>query len=269
MGLCAGDRNGGPVRMAVRLAESLVEKQTYDREDVIRRYHAWHKGPPYDTEKAFDTGLTFRSVFSAISTGKCSSVDEAAARLSQQAGCNAAHRSAPLAMAAFLSDSELWDICQQESTITHVHKLSVEGCFAIVFLCRRLVEGQTWEEAKTQLLSLSKDKEWSEESAQALSGQRSISTGGFMPDVLVTALHFVDESRDFASALSKSLQYAGSANFCPVLVGALAGARYGASNIPPNLINDAIVNRKERPRIERTATQLASSWLADKEDSEE
>ncbi|KAL6067780.1 hypothetical protein QOT17_008680 [Balamuthia mandrillaris] len=74
MGLCAGDRNGGPVRtfflktflslrilincllvfrvgagMAVRLAESLIEKQTYDREDVIRRYHAWYKGPPYDT----------------------------------------------------------------------------------------------------------------------------------------------------------------------------------------------------------------------------
>ena len=46
---------------------------------------------------------------------------------------------------------------------------------------------------------------------------------GFAPDVLRTALYFVENSRDFNSALDPSLTFAGSANYCPVIVGALAG----------------------------------------------
>jgi ADP-ribosylglycohydrolase len=41
IGLAAGDRNGGPIRMAVHLAESLAEKGRFDAEDVFGRYLAW------------------------------------------------------------------------------------------------------------------------------------------------------------------------------------------------------------------------------------
>jgi len=68
IGLLAGDQNGGPVRacipsrtfarlvlkltrvgMALRLAESLVLKEGYDRDDVVSRYYNWHRGPPHDS----------------------------------------------------------------------------------------------------------------------------------------------------------------------------------------------------------------------------
>jgi ADP-ribosylglycohydrolase len=49
-------------------------------------------------------------------------------------------------------------------------------------------------------------------------------TTGYAPAVLRTALYFVERSRDFDSALDASLKFAGSPNFCPVIVGALAGA---------------------------------------------
>jgi ADP-ribosylglycohydrolase len=50
LGLAAGDRNGGPVELAGRLAESLAELGAFDARDAFRRHLAWH------AEGAFDTG---------------------------------------------------------------------------------------------------------------------------------------------------------------------------------------------------------------------
>lgn len=36
--LAAGDRNGGPIRMAVRLAESLASLKRFERADILVRY---------------------------------------------------------------------------------------------------------------------------------------------------------------------------------------------------------------------------------------
>jgi ADP-ribosylglycohydrolase len=60
-GLAAGDKNGGPIRMAVLLAESLVAQSGYDRDHVLSKYGAWYLGK--DAEPCFDTGTTFWSVF--------------------------------------------------------------------------------------------------------------------------------------------------------------------------------------------------------------
>ena len=38
LGLAAGDRNGGPIRMAVRLAESLLGCGGFDPADILERY---------------------------------------------------------------------------------------------------------------------------------------------------------------------------------------------------------------------------------------
>jgi ADP-ribosylglycohydrolase len=62
-----------------------------------------------------------------------------------------------------------------------------------------------------------------------------VSFAGFAPLVLKTALYFVENSRDFNSALDPSLNYAGSANYCPVIVGAIAGTKlrtFGETTIP-------------------------------------
>jgi hypothetical protein len=41
LGLAAGDRNGGPIRMAVRLAESLLELGRVDPQDIVGRHLRW------------------------------------------------------------------------------------------------------------------------------------------------------------------------------------------------------------------------------------
>jgi hypothetical protein len=63
LGLAAGDRNGGPIRIAVRLAESLVERGCVDVVDIAASYlDWWHEG-------AFDTGPTAARVFTLVDSG--------------------------------------------------------------------------------------------------------------------------------------------------------------------------------------------------------
>ncbi|HKB35918.1 MAG TPA: hypothetical protein VKD72_05655, partial [Gemmataceae bacterium] len=79
---------------------------------------------------------------------------------------------------------------------------------------------------------------------------------GYAPDVLRAALHFVGTSACFTEALKRSLAFAGSANYSPVLVGAIAGSRWGASAIPqPALAHVAIL-----PRVRVIAEALAAGW---------
>ena len=73
---------------------------------------------------------------------------------------------------------------------------------------------------------------------------------GFAPMILVNALHFVDEGTDFGSTLEAAVAHAGKANYSPVLVGAIAGARYGH----PSMYR---VRQDHGSRIARDVTGLA------------
>lgn len=264
-GLAAGDKNGGPIRMAVRLAESLIDQGKFDRDDVVRRYTNWHMGPPHDTETAYDTGLTFATVFRALKSGK--SVEEATQLVAHSAGCNAAHRCPPLAMAAFIADDDLVQTTMSETKITHVHQLAVESAVASSRICRELIQGSTWDDAISKTRELLKSMNASHEVLTALNPANtercSLDRGGFAPDVLRTALYFVENSRDFNSALDPSLTFAGSANYCPVIVGALAGARYGRSAIhEAHFTSNRELNPALLTRLGSVADSLAEGWSA-------
>jgi ADP-ribosylglycohydrolase len=80
--------------------------------------------------------------------------------------------------------------------------------------------------------------------------------GGFAPDVLRAAVFFVRTSNCFTEALERSLVFAGDANYCPVLVGAIAGARWGASSIPPA----SFAHVSLLSRVTTAADALAAGW---------
>ena len=66
------------------------------------------------------------------------------------------------------------------------------------------------------------------------------------------ALFFVNHNDSFGGAMSDALSFAGPANYAPVLVGALAGARFGYEAIPRALLAHC------RPGVEaRLATAAA------------
>ena len=251
LGLAAGDRNGGPIRMAVRLAESLVERGTIDVDDIATRYlDWWHEG-------AFDTGPTAARVFTLVDSGL--SFYAAARQVhvetgEQTAGCNPAHRSAPLAMLPGLNAQQLTDFAAKEATLTHYHPLSGDVAAAVVVICHELVRGSAWEDA---VESARAGRLPETRAAMTHPEPDSLNRGGFAPDVLAAAVHFVGSSDKFDAALDASLQFAGPANYCPVLVGNMGGARWGASSTGDRMLDHCDI----LPRVRSAAASLASRWI--------
>ncbi len=240
IGLAAGDRNGGPIRMAVRLAESLLERGHFDPTDIVGRYlHWWREG-------AFDTGPVSGRALELLAAGV--PAHEASAQVHREfggrtAGCNPAHRSLPLSMFASFADEDLASCARTEARLTHHDPLAGEVSATINRLCRSLIRGVGWDDAVRECRSFANH-------------EGPGNNGGYAPDVIRAALYFVGTSTGFVGALERSLAFAGPANYCPVLVGAIAGARWSASAIPASLLAHVDI----LPRVGATAEALAGGW---------
>src|SRR4051812_23338005 len=174
VGLAAGDRIGGPIRMALRLAESLVETGRFDPADVLGRYLAWWR------QGAFDTGPVSARALALVAAGV--PVEEATAQVHHEAGgmtagCNPAHRSPPLAMFAAIADDELAGCALAEARLTHHDPLAGQVAATVTRLCRALVRGDGWDVALRQVSGFA-------------TPEGPGSNGGYAPDVLRAALHF-------------------------------------------------------------------------------
>ena len=249
LGLAAGDRIGGPLRMALHLAESLLARGRFASADVGLRYLGWWR------QGAFDTGPTVAEVLRLVAAGfsfhdAATHVDARAKGLT--AGCNPAHRSAPLAMLAALHDTDLPRVAIAEATLTHRHPLAGDTSAAVTVLCRALLRGRTWPDA----LALAAEDRLPE-TRDALTGGGELSDGGFSPDALRAAIHFVGTSDSLPAALERSIAFAGPANYCPVLVGSIGGARWGATGVPATLLT---LHEQELPRLHSIAATLARGW---------
>lgn len=251
LGLAAGDRIGGPVRMALRVAESLRDCRGFDVADIGMRYLAWwHEG-------AFDTGPTVARVLSLVASGI--PYEQASVRVDEEvsgmtAGCNPAHRIAPLAMCASLDDSQLGLAAMTEARLTHRHRLAGDVAAAVACLCRQLIRGARWSVALTVA---AEGRSLETRRTLELRPPEELSRNGFALDVLAAAIYFLDTSASFAEALVRSLDFAGPPNYCPVLVGSIGGARWGRWSIEQSLL------RHERELIERVtaaALVLAEGW---------
>lgn len=243
VGLAAGDRIGGPIRMAVRLAESLLDCGGFNSTDILNRYLAWWR------EGAFDTGPVSDRAFALLAADK--PVQDATAQVHREfsgmtAGCNPAHRSPPLSMLAAIPDKDLAAYAMTEAGLTHYDLMAGEIAATVNKFCRALIRGVDWNVALRQYGGFD-DQE----------GPGS--NGGFAPDVLRAAVYFVNKSACFALALDRSLAFAGPANYCPVLVGAIAGVRWGASAVSPSSLAHVDI----MPRVRAAAAALAGGWGGD------
>lgn len=248
-GLAAGDRIGGPLRMALHVAESLVACNRFAPDNIGLRYLAWWR------EGSFDTGPTVDAALRLVAAGF--SFQEAAGHVDVRAkgltaGCNPAHRSAPLAMLATLPDSGLAAAATTEAQLTHLHPLAGDAAAAVVLLCRALIRGQPWQDAVTLAA-----EDRLPETRQALTGDGDRNDEGFSPDALRAAVHFVGTSDTLSAALERSIEFAGPANYCPVLVGSIGGARWGSEAVPGGLLE---LHADLLPRLDKASEALARGW---------
>jgi ADP-ribosyl-[dinitrogen reductase] hydrolase len=252
IGTAAGDRNGGPIQMAIRVAESLVAQNGLDLADISDRYLTWW------LEGAFDTGPVTEKVLELVHLGL--PFEEASHAVHEElggftAGCNAAHRVAPLAMCVELTNETLGTAALQEAALTHMHPLAGDVSAAVVLLCRFLALGSPWQEAVNEAAVGRMD-----ETKLALAGalESELDRGGFAPDALAAAIFFVGNASSFAEALTRSMAFAGHANYCPVLVGAIAGARWGRNAISGELLEH--VDGHTLQRVVEASGLLSGGW---------
>ncbi|WP_200196281.1 ADP-ribosylglycohydrolase family protein [Halorhodospira abdelmalekii] len=226
LGLAAGDRIGGPLQFALCLAESLIENAGLNRSDVFRRYLAWYR------DGAFDTGTVASRVLSLAHAG--TPADSAVTQVDREldgltAGCNPAHRVAPIAMALTIPDESVAEAALQEAALTHHHRLAGDAAAAVAVLCRTLIRGASWEAA---LAHAAQDRLPEIRATLEPTESGRLAPSGFAPETLQAAVQLVNRAAGFQDALVASLHFAGGANYAPVLVGAIGGARWGAGQIP-------------------------------------
>lgn len=250
VGLAAGDRIGGPTRMAVCLAESLIACRAFNLDDIGSKYLDWWR------DGAFDTGPTAARVFELVNSGK--PFAEAASLVHDEfggltAGCNPAHRAAPLAMSVSLADGDLPRYALAEAAFTHKHPLAGDVSAAAVTLSRALICGHDWPTAITMA-----EPGRLEETRAALMSQspETLQRDGFALHVLAAAVHFVASSSDFNAMLRQALAFAGPANYCPVLAGSIGGAKWGAASVSSEWFRDSEIML----RVRRAADSLAVAW---------
>ncbi len=155
------------------------------------------------------------------------------------------------------NEKELLECVRLESILTHAAPLSCDVSKAVNIICRALILGYPWEES----LKLAKERSGEKETIDAIqyileigdnkkkvNPSLSLDRGGYAPKVLQAALYFVHTYDFFEEALSNSLKFAGGANYCPVLVGSIAGARYGAKEV---LLSKEYGHRENLKRVEK------------------
>ncbi|MEC7985042.1 MAG: ADP-ribosylglycohydrolase family protein [Myxococcota bacterium] len=221
-GLAAGDRNGGPIRMALLLYQSLESNRDFVYEDVLSSYRNWFRNG------AYDTGATLVRTFLLMEDGYA---PEEAVRLSYayqpSDGVAPAHRASPIAI--FLSGEELDRALYQEAKMTHFSEISAQVSIMVGRICSLLLQNLSLEDA-IQRSKRGLDRRV----CPMVPAIDSCSAGGYAPDVLASALAFLLHYDSFEESLCAALTFAGSANYCPVLVGAIGGCLYGG--IPASLM---------------------------------
>lgn len=259
LGLAAGDRNGGPTQLALRLAQSLLHKDGFDLDDVGQSYLTWWK------EGAFDTGPVTARVMELVESGK--SFSEAAKMVHQEfeqltAGCNPAHRIAPISMQRTIADDQFEGIARQEAALTHLHSTAADVSTAVALLCRGMIYGYEWKGVSRMVIGEKMYELLSKRMGETLQDPRYLNgvgppDGGFAPNAIGAAVYFLDRAESFDEALDESIKFAGPANYCPVLVGAIGGARWGASSISSDAISHL---GKDLEVVQDLGKQLAEPW---------
>jgi ADP-ribosylglycohydrolase len=118
---------------------------------------------------------------------------------------------------------------RREASFTHKSEIAGSVSAFVAVLCRLLIVGSSWPAA------LKGTGHWTAkpEMARVPGSVNELKRDGFAPNTLQAALYFLDRSLSFESAMDGAIVFAGAANYCPVLVGSIGGARWGASAIPP------------------------------------
>lgn len=218
---------------ALCIARSLVEHQTFDPADIAERFVAWYDSEPFDIGR-----MTMRSL-SRLKHGD--TWDEAGqhvweqSREGQNAGNGSVMRCPPLAIPYANDWDQLVEVSRQSSQITHADPRCTDGCAILNLTVAGLLD-----DADTPLQDALDyvNADAPDELVTALrplargDSPDTLETSGYVVHSLQTALHdglVVDSAEE---AIVTAVNRGGDTDTIGAIAGAVAGARFGASQLP-------------------------------------
>jgi ADP-ribosyl-[dinitrogen reductase] hydrolase len=218
---------------ALCIARSLVEQQGFDPADVAERFVAWYESDPFDIGR-----MTMRSL-SRLKHGDA--WDEAGqhvweqSREGQNAGNGSVMRCPPLAIPYATDREQLVEVSRQSSRITHADPRCTYGCGILNLTVAGLLDDT---EAPLRDALDYVDASAPDELVAALrplaqgDTPGSLETSGYVVHSLQTALHDGLYCDSVEEAIVTAVNRGGDTDTIGAIAGAIAGARFGASQLP-------------------------------------
>jgi ADP-ribosyl-[dinitrogen reductase] hydrolase len=229
--------------MALCLAKSLIEKRGFDAKDQMDRYCSWHEeGYLSSTGRCFDIGNTVRS---ALETYRRTGNPFSGSESPNAAGNGSLMRLAPIPLFFASNAKEAIHYASESSRTTHGTKAAVDACRYFAGLIVGALQGRSKEEllspyfSPTDEPSFWNDKSLDPKIAAIAEGSfkkkdpPAIRGTGYVVDSLEAALWAFDRSRSFREGAILAVNLGDDADTTGAIYGQIAGALYGAEQIPP------------------------------------
>ncbi|WEL28032.1 ADP-ribosylglycohydrolase family protein [Haloferax volcanii] len=223
---------------ALCIARSLVDQGEFDPTDVADRFVAWYDSGPFDIG-----GMTRRSL-TRLSRG--STWEEAGREVweASSEGANAGNgsvmRCPPLAIPYADDWNALVEVSRQSSQITHADPRCTWGCAVLNLTIAGLLDDADapLEQALDYVASDAPD-ELTDALAPISRGEKIdlLETSGYVVHSLQTALHDALYAETLEDAIVTAVNRGGDTDTIGAIAGAVAGARFGASELPDHWLS--------------------------------
>ena len=232
--------------MAMALAESLGDRGGWDEDDVLARYLVWERAAPRDIAP---------SVRAALAHARTAEDAREAAlryrRLSHDGGPDNASlcRSAPVGIRYRADAGALERVCRADSALTHDDPLAGDASVILNLTIASLIMGRKLPRSTSPVGQIAAQAA-GETAADLLPAVQTELTNVLTALRVGFAAAFGHET--FEDALVFAVNLGGDADSNGAVAGALAGARFGASEIPDRWLEPL----RARDRISGVALRL-------------
>jgi ADP-ribosyl-[dinitrogen reductase] hydrolase len=241
---------------ALCIASSLAGHGAFDPADIAARFVEWYDSGP------FDIGNMTRRSIRALKRGQA--WDEAGQQVwdasaeGSNAGNGSVMRCPPLAV-AFRDDLDrLVTASRESSLITHADPRCTYGCAVLNLTVVGYLRDES-DPLASALADIGSEAPDALVSALAPVAEgnepASLSTSGYVVDSLQTALHDALSAESAEDAIVTAVNRGGDADTIGAIAGAVAGARFGAQDLPERWLS-AIDERDELTRLARRLAEL-------------
>jgi len=229
------------------IARSLAENGTFDAQDVAERFVGWYESEPFDIGNMTVDALgrlrgneeSWKEVGEAV-------YEDLRTQPSAGAGNGSVMRCAPVAVAYRDDLDSLFHASVASSWITHADPRCTYGCALLNRVIAGLLDGEedhVVDSAVDFCREKADDEPGTDELFDAVQDVREIDTSalsnsGYVVDTVQSSLSYALTADTFEKAVIEAVNAGGDTDTVGAVTGAVAGARFGASEVPERWTNE-------------------------------